>query len=153
MPRRHRQREAGLGVRGHRRSRRLRQIRQPHRPGPVVGARGRPVIAEALGMETGDDVPMLLHKEMPKQSALWEGLVSEHGLQQNSMQGLVGDSFYYADFSFAHGLKTSAPPALVSTIKAREFGFHDCIDTEDMLRWWFQYMQDRRIIPPADWQP
>ena len=108
-----------------------------------------PTIADVLGLDLGPDEPMLLHKEMPKKSGLWDELVDRHNLQRNSMQQLVGDSFYYADFSFAHGLETSAPPALVSTIKARQFGFDDCIDTEDMLVYWFKRLQDMKIIPPA----
>ena len=108
-----------------------------------------PAIADALGMDVGPDVPMLLHEEMPKHTEIWDGIVNAYGLQQNSMSGLVGDSFHYADFSFAHGLKKSAPPALVSTIKARQFGFDACMDTEDMLRWWFRELQDRKIIPPV----
>jgi hypothetical protein len=37
---------------------------------------------------------------------------------------------------------------LVSTIKARQAGFHDCIDTHDMLRKWFKRFQDSRLLPP-----
>jgi len=108
-----------------------------------------PTIADALGMDVGDDEPILLQEEMPKRADLWDQQVAKYGLQPNSLQGLVGDSFYYADFSFAYGLKESAPPSLVSTIKARQFGFHDCIDTEDMLHDWFKRLQDMKIIPPV----
>ena len=107
-----------------------------------------PTIADALGMEIGSDEATILHEELPKKSDIWDNLVARHGLQENSMQALVGDSFYYADFSFAYGLETSAPPAIVSTIKARRFGFDACIDTEDMLSYWFKRLQDMKIIPP-----
>jgi len=42
-----------------------------------------------------------------------------------------------------HGL----PPALVSTIKARQRGFGACIDTEDMLVKWFERLRQMRLLP------
>ncbi|NOT56148.1 MAG: NAD-dependent epimerase, partial [Deltaproteobacteria bacterium] len=42
------------------------------------------------------------------------------------------------------------PPAmLVSTIKARQAGFHECMDTEDMFRKWFKRFQELRLLPPV----
>jgi hypothetical protein len=35
----------------------------------------------------------------------------------------------------------------VSTIKLRQAGFADCIDTEDMFRDWFRILARRRILP------
>ncbi len=109
-----------------------------------------PKLAEIFDMEVGPDMPVLLHEEMPGQAQLWDDVVAKYGLQNNSMRELVGDSFYYADFSFAYGLETSAPPAIVSTIKARQLGFHECMDTEDMFEFWFTRMQDMKIIPPVN---
>jgi len=42
----------------------------------------------------------------------------------------------------------AAPPALVSTIKLRQAGFSDCIDTEDMFRELFAQLVAKRILPP-----
>ncbi|MBQ73862.1 MAG: hypothetical protein CMQ20_02415 [Gammaproteobacteria bacterium] len=39
------------------------------------------------------------------------------------------------------------PPALVSTIKLRQVGFHDCIDTEDMFAAWFRRLAEMKIVP------
>ncbi len=36
---------------------------------------------------------------------------------------------------------------VVSTIKARQYGFHDCIDTEDMLRKWIARYQEVLLLP------
>lgn len=108
-----------------------------------------PVIAECLGMEEGEPAPMNLREEMPKKSAVWDGVVAKYGLRPNSMQELVGDSFWYADFGWATGRDRPPPPALVSTIKARQFGFHDCMDTEDMFRYWFKKLQDMKVLPPV----
>jgi hypothetical protein len=38
----------------------------------------------------------------------------------------------------------------VSTIKLRQAGFQDCIDTQDMLRKWFKRFQDARLLPPIE---
>ena len=40
-------------------------------------------------------------------------------------------------------------PALVSTIKLRQAGFGDCVDTEAMLHKWFRLFQDKRFLPPT----
>ena len=64
----------------------------------------------------------------------------------------MGQSFTYADMLFGAGTDPAAPaptPALVSTIKLRQAGFGDCVDTEDMFRRLFARMQARRLLPPA----
>ena len=65
-----------------------------------------------------------------------------------SLRAFVGESFSLADFCFASGLDHTPPPMLVSTIKLRQAGFHDCLDTEDMLRKWFRRFQELRLLPP-----
>ena len=41
-----------------------------------------------------------------------------------------------------------ALPALLSTVKIRQAGFADCIDTDDMLREWLTIFQEQRLLPP-----
>jgi hypothetical protein len=36
---------------------------------------------------------------------------------------------------------------ITSTIKARRAGFHDCIDTEEMLKSFFAKLRKDRVIP------
>jgi hypothetical protein len=38
---------------------------------------------------------------------------------------------------------------IVSTIKARQAGFHDCMDTEDMFQKWLRRFQELRLLPPS----
>ncbi len=47
----------------------------------------------------------------------------------------------------AYGAEETPPPVVVSTIKARQHGFSECIDTEDMLRKWFARYQDAALLP------
>jgi nucleoside-diphosphate-sugar epimerase len=112
-----------------------------------------PAIAESLGMEVGPDRPLSLATEMPRRAAEWEAIVDRYGLQSpRSLEEFVGDSFVYADMLFHYGSDTVRPPALVSTIKLRQAGFGDCIDTEDMFRKWFARFRERRLLPPLDQQ-
>jgi nucleoside-diphosphate-sugar epimerase len=110
-----------------------------------------PTIAGALGMEVGEDRPMLLAAEMPKRAAEWAAIVEKYKLAAPAdVQAFVGESFTVADFYLnAGGIGgAAARPVLVSTIKARQAGFHDCIDTDDMLESWFRRLQDARLLPP-----
>jgi nucleoside-diphosphate-sugar epimerase len=108
-----------------------------------------PVIADALGMKAGEPEPHSLRTEMPKHNKQWAAIVKKYDLAAPSeLETFVGKSFELADAVFAYGLKTPPPPMIVSTIKARQAGFHDCMDTEDMLRKWFAWYQDHRLLPP-----
>ena len=49
----------------------------------------------------------------------------------------------------AWGATAPISPALVSTIKLRQAGFGDCVDTEAMFRKWFRLFQDKRFLPPT----
>jgi nucleoside-diphosphate-sugar epimerase len=107
-----------------------------------------PTIADALGMQVGAPEPMSLAAEMPKHAAEWAGIVRKYNLlAPEDLHAFVGESFWLADFAFNFGAKHPSA-TLVSTIKARQAGFHDCIDTEDMLRKWFRRFQELRLLPP-----
>ena len=110
-----------------------------------------PAIADALGMEVGPDEPVRLAEAMPGRAADWAALVRRRGLAApEDLDAFVGQSPTYADMLFGAGTDPSAPPlppVLVSTIKLRQAGFHDCVDTEDMFRRLFARMQQRRLLP------
>lgn len=106
-------------------------------------------IAESLGMKAGEPAPLMLSTEMPKHAAEWSAIVRKYGLRAPAdMHAFVGESFHLADFVFNTGGKSQGV-TLVSTIKARQAGFHDCIDTEDMLKKWFRRFQDLKLLPPV----
>jgi nucleoside-diphosphate-sugar epimerase len=108
-----------------------------------------PSIADALGMEAGPDAPMSLASEMPRRADEWAAIVDRYALRSpRDLSAFVGDSFVYADMLFHHGSDAVRPPALVSTIKLRQAGFGDCIDTEDMFGKWFARFRERRLLPP-----
>lgn len=107
-----------------------------------------PAVARALGMAPGEARPLRLAEEMPRREDEWAAIVARHRLRPLSLRALAGDSFVYADFNFAPGKDGPLPPAIVSTVKARQFGFADCVDTEDMFADWFAELGRLRILPP-----
>ncbi|MCB5174633.1 MULTISPECIES: SDR family oxidoreductase [Microvirga] len=108
-----------------------------------------PAIADALGVEPGPDRPLSMGEFLPSKAAVWDRIVARHGLKPLSLKEVLGESHHYADFTFAYGAKHRPPPALVSTIKLRQAGFADCIDTEDMFRDLFRSLAAKRILPPT----
>jgi len=112
-----------------------------------------PAIADALGMQPGPDRPLALGQAMPARQDEWAALVRRHRLTApESLEAFVGQGFLYADRQFCHGMTETPPARLVSTIKARQAGFADCIDTEDMFRRCFARFQERGWLPARDSQ-
>ena len=60
----------------------------------------------------------------------------------------MGQSFVYADILLGYGRTTRSFPQLVSTVKIRQAGFGDCVDSEDDLARWFRRLQARGLLPP-----
>lgn len=109
-----------------------------------------PAIAETLGMAPGDDRPLSLGEAMPKREADWAAIVRKHRLlSPPGLKEFVGQSFIYADRGFGYGAAASAPPTLASTVKIRQAGFQDCVDTEEMFRRIFRRYQALRWLPAA----
>lgn len=108
-----------------------------------------PAIADALGMAVGPEKPMSLAEEMPGREAEWAAIVRKYGLRApTSLAAFVGQSFIYADRNFGYGLGAAPPPTLASTVKIRQAGFADCVDTEEMFRRYFRRYQELRWLPP-----
>jgi nucleoside-diphosphate-sugar epimerase len=105
-----------------------------------------PVIARAFDMPVGLPHPMPLARVMPGRAGTWRAIVERHGLAPVSLEQLVSGSWQFADFAFSRAHSTSS---LLSTIKIREAGFNDCIDTEQSLAWWLAHLQELKILPPA----
>lgn len=108
-----------------------------------------PAIADALGMAVGAPEPHCLRLEMPAREREWGAIVRKYNLRAPADLGsFVGGSFEFADSVFAYGSNTFPPAMIVSSIKARQAGFHDCIDTEDMFRKWLERWRELRLLPP-----
>jgi nucleoside-diphosphate-sugar epimerase len=106
-----------------------------------------PAIADALGFEAGNHVPLALDKEIRPQEAAWAEIRAQHGLRSGTLKDFVGLSFEYADYTMGYGRTQPGPPALVSTIKLMQAGFCQVMDTETMFRKCFAEMQAKRLLP------
>ena len=104
-----------------------------------------PEIADHFQMPCAAPEPLQLSEAMPKHSAVWDQIVARHGLAPHSMDQLIGASWQFADAVFGyHGGQTT----LLSTVKARQFGFAECIDTATMFREHFIALHARKVLPP-----
>jgi hypothetical protein len=106
-----------------------------------------PSIAAMFDMEVGEPVGQRLAEVMPPRAGEWADLVARRRLDAPAdLAAFVGGSWTYADILFG-GSGRTGPPALLSTIKIRQAGFQECIDTEDMLCDWLQLFQAKRFLP------
>ena len=107
-----------------------------------------PALAKTLGVETGPDTPMSLAAYLADHSGLWDRIVTKYGLRPLSLHQLVGHGDQHADFAFAYGAP-EGPRAFVSTVKLRQAGFTETIDTGDAFRNALQSLIDHKFLPPA----
>jgi nucleoside-diphosphate-sugar epimerase len=107
-----------------------------------------PALGRTLGVETGPDTPMSLAAYLSDHAELWDGIVAKYGLRPLSLRQLVGHGDQHADFAFAYGA-AEGPRAFVSTIKLRQAGFTETIDTEDSFSNALQSLVDHKFLPSA----
>ena len=103
------------------------------------------VVAEVFGMPLAEPAPLRLTDAMPKQAAVWQQIVARDKLVPHTMEALIGASWQFADAVFGYG--GSPPHTVVSTVKARRFGFNECVDTEEMFVRQLTQLQAAGILP------
>jgi nucleoside-diphosphate-sugar epimerase len=99
-----------------------------------------PRIAKMFDMEVADPVPTPLAVYMQDKSTLWDRMIHKYKLQPIPYSEVA--SWTFGDFIFNSGFDN-----ISSTIKARRAGFHDCIDTEEMFRIFFNRIRRDGVIP------
>jgi len=104
-----------------------------------------PEVARHFKMEVGAAHPMSLATIMPSHAALWASIQRKYGLAPHRYEDIVGTAWQFADSIF--GLGTGLPRSHLSTIKLRQAGFPDCIDSADMLIELLEELERRRVIP------
>ena len=108
-----------------------------------------PVIAESLGMEPGENRPLVLAEVMPSWEEEWLALAERHDLRgPRRFEELVGQGFIFADYVFGHGREPGSRILINAITKLRQHGFQQTVDTEEMLRKWLVRLQESRVIPP-----
>jgi hypothetical protein len=91
-------------------------------------------------MDAGPVQNIQLQRVMNDKASLWSEIVARYGLQEIAIDKLVNWAF--GDYVFH-----TKWDVMASTIKARQHGFGDCLDTEDMFIELLQQMQERSILP------
>ena len=104
-----------------------------------------PRFAEVFGMEHEPPHAFSLARTMADKGPVWDAIVARHGLQPHRLTDLV-PGWEFPDFSLRYG---QAPyPNFMSTIKIRQAGFADCLDTEAMFVSLLRRFQQAKILPP-----
>jgi nucleoside-diphosphate-sugar epimerase len=99
-----------------------------------------PRIAKMLGMEVADPVPFSLSTYMADKGPVWDTIVKKQNLRPIPFEQIV--SWGFGDFVFRQGFDNVS-----STIKARQAGFHDCIDSEAMFAQLFEKFRQMNLLP------
>lgn len=99
-----------------------------------------PRIASSFGLDTAPPLPMSLDTIMADKQPLWDKMKARHGLIDTPYSDV--SSWRFADFVFGWDYDFFADGT-----KARRFGFHDFVDTEEMFMRTFSELRQRRIIP------
>ena len=106
-----------------------------------------PDLAGLFNIQPGDSSQQRLSDWIYDCEDEWQSIVTAKNLKPYSIREIAGDSFFYADALFNAYSETAPPPSLVSTIKLRQAGFHDCIDTLTMFEKWFNKLRLLNVIP------
>ncbi len=103
-----------------------------------------PALCRAFGVECGEPEPRTFADRTAELEADWRDIAACHRLAVPSLEQLVGSSWQFLDRAMA----TGPAPSILSTIKLRQAGFPDCLDTEQSLLYWFDRMRRERLLPP-----
>jgi len=106
-----------------------------------------PAIADVLGMEPGEERPLDVSEWLEGQVDEWRELALREGLAEPELGALLGESHHYLDMTMKTDRPGYVPPSFVSTIKLRQAGFTEVMDTEKMFVKWFRILQENRVLP------
>ena len=101
-----------------------------------------PRLAEYFKMDSAPPQRIPLAQFMSDKEPVWNRLVKKHGLLEYSFKDAVSWPFGEAIFNLEHDIMSD-------TTKSRKYGFHEWVDTEEMLLRLFVQFQKMRFIPVA----
>lgn len=99
-----------------------------------------PWIARFFDMAVADPMQLQLSAVMADKEPLWHSMIEKYGLARTPYKDV--SSWPFADFVFSWDYDFFADGG-----KARRFGFHDYVDSEEMFLRLFAELRRRRIIP------
>jgi nucleoside-diphosphate-sugar epimerase len=106
-----------------------------------------PFFARQFGLEAAEPSPLSLGEFLPGQEETWQRIAEASGLRVTSLGAVLGQSHFYADYTFGYGAATPAVPALVSDVKIRQAGFGGAMNTAETFRWALAELIDRGVLP------
>ena len=99
-----------------------------------------PFIARYFELDAAPPLPMSLDSVMADKEPLWRNMQARHGLEPHAYADV--SSWRFADFVFSWDYDMFGDGT-----KARRFGFHEYVDTQEMFASLFDDFRRRRIIP------
>jgi len=99
-----------------------------------------PRFAEFFGMEVGPVQTINLTEFMADKEPVWRRIVEKHGLQDIPYSDM-------AAWPFADYVLGCDWDVMTHTLKLRQAGFPDCIDSEDMFLGQFARFREMKVIP------
>ena len=99
-----------------------------------------PRIAEVFEMPYADPQTISLVGHMADKAPLWDAMVRKHGLKPHRYQDVV--AWPFGDYVFGCDWDV-----MTSTTKARQHGFHDVVDSEEMLVRLLRQFRSEKIVP------
>ena len=101
-------------------------------------------IAAHFAMPTDVPHPHSLARSMVDKEAVWQRIVERHGLKPTTLAELV-PSWSFIDYSMGYGSRPN--DVILSTIRIRQAGFGDCLDSEEMFLGWLTRLQSEGVLP------
>lgn len=99
-----------------------------------------PIFAESFGLDYAPPQAISLSTMMADKEPLWNHLVEKHGLKSHAFDDIAAWAF--GDYVFG-----TTWDVMSNVTKARQHGFHEVVDSEEMFLSLFQRFRDERIIP------
>jgi nucleoside-diphosphate-sugar epimerase len=97
-------------------------------------------LAEFYQIPLAEPLAMSTASEMAEKGPLWDSMVARYGLFPTPYEQI-------ANWPFVDYMLNFAEETILSTIKIRQAGFADCIDTHQSLRRQLTRLREMRIIP------
>jgi hypothetical protein len=98
------------------------------------------VIADFYQVPPADPLAMSTASEMAEKGPMWDSMVARYGLFPTPYEQIA--NWPFIDFMLNFGEET-----ILSTIKIRQAGFADCIDTHESFRRQLGRLREMKIIP------
>src|SRR5258708_664668 len=97
-------------------------------------------LAAFYDLPVAEPIAMSTVSEMSEKAPLWDSIVGRYGLHATPYEQI-------ANWAFVDWMLNFREETILSTIKIRQAGFADCIDTHQSFRRQLARLRDMRIVP------